>query len=193
MSQQRLTILVLLAASWPSVAAAAGSVACPSSPAADRKPATSVWNLKPSQVDVVLALGDSITAGFGMEGKVGGLHEYRGKSWSIGGDANATTLPNFIRQFSPNVSGYSVGRREGSLCWGPVCREKYRAKHDVLNGALSGAMIRNVHFDEMPYLMDELAGQGLDVDNTWKVRGVCVRPSGSIDLIEGGALNQTSV
>ena len=60
----------------------------------------------------MLALGDSISAGFGMEGKRGGLHEYRGKSWSIGGDANATTLPNFLRQFSPNVSGYSLGRRE---------------------------------------------------------------------------------
>jgi hypothetical protein len=63
-------------------------------------------------VDVVLALGDSITAGFGMEGKIGGLHEYRGKSWSIGGDANATTLPNFVKQYNPNVTGYSIGRRE---------------------------------------------------------------------------------
>lgn len=96
-------------------AAAADTVACPSSPSSAsqrHEPATSVWNLKPSQVDVVLALGDSISAGFGMEGKRGGLHEYRGKSWSIGGDANATTLPNYLRQFSPNVTGYSVGRRE---------------------------------------------------------------------------------
>ena len=106
-----LRVLVLAVGPW--VAAGAGQQ--------QREPATSVWNLKPAQVDVVLALGDSITAGFGMEGKVGGLHEYRGKSWSIGGDANATTLPNFIKQFSPNVSGYSVGRREGSLCWGPLC------------------------------------------------------------------------
>lgn len=66
----------------------------------------------PAQVDVVMALGDSITAGFGMEGKRGGLHEYRGKSWSIGGDDNATTLPNFLRHYNPNITGYSVGRRE---------------------------------------------------------------------------------
>jgi hypothetical protein len=47
----------------------------------------------------------------------------------------------------------------------------HRKKHDVLNGALSGAMVRNVHFDELPYLMDVMAEQGLDVDNAWKVSG----------------------
>lgn len=46
-------------------------LATPVVDAANEK-ATSVWNLKPSQVDVVLALGDSITAGFGMEGRIGG-------------------------------------------------------------------------------------------------------------------------
>lgn len=71
------------------------------------------------------------------------MHEYRGRSWSIGGDANATTLPNYIKAFNPNVTGYSIGRREGSLCWGPVCRDVHRKRHDILNGALSGAMIRN--------------------------------------------------
>lgn len=235
-------------------------------PAAGAAAATSVYNLKPAQVDVVLALGDSITAGFGMEGKIGGLHEYRGKSWSIGGDANATTLPNFIRQHNPNVTGYSIGRREvragvcagsgppfwgarvdrvdaltkththasahrftsltpnpptnhhyyythtqGSLCWGPLCRDVHRKKHDVLNGALSvrwafvfvflcfntpiplpqnmiapssthtihstetpntkkGAMIRNIHFDEFPYIIDVMSEMGIDVANSWKVR-----------------------
>lgn len=31
-------------------------------------------------------------------------------------------------------------------------------------------MIRNVHFDEIPYLMQEMAEQGVDIANTWKVR-----------------------
>jgi len=46
----------------------------------------------------------------------------------------------------------------------------HRKKHDVLNGALSGAMIRNVHFDELPYLMEVMAEQGVDVASAWKVR-----------------------
>jgi hypothetical protein len=59
-----------------------------------------------------MALGDSITAAFGANGRKGGLHEYRGVSWSMGGDANATTLPNFIRLHNPNLTGYSWGKRE---------------------------------------------------------------------------------
>src|SRR6056297_2935306 len=70
---------------------------CPtfSRPAA---PCTSVWSMRPSQVDVVLAVGDSITAAFGARGKRGGFHESRGLSWSIGGDEGALTLPNFIKE-----------------------------------------------------------------------------------------------
>lgn len=33
-----------------------------------------------------MAIGDSITAAFGWEGIEGGLDEFRGQSWSIGGD-----------------------------------------------------------------------------------------------------------
>ena len=111
--------------------------------------AKSVWSLKPSQVDIVMATGDSITAAFGANGRKGGLHEYRGISWSIGGDSNATTLPNYLRHYSQDIKGFSVGRREGSLCWGPICRDIHRARHDVFNAALSGAMIRNVVYDEL--------------------------------------------
>ena len=33
-----------------------------------------------------MAIGDSITAAFGLEGIEGGLDEFRGQSWSVGGD-----------------------------------------------------------------------------------------------------------
>ena len=33
-----------------------------------------------------MAIGDSITAAFGMMGIEGGIDEFRGQSWSIGGD-----------------------------------------------------------------------------------------------------------
>lgn len=143
-------------------------VVCPSftRPA---EPCTSVWNLRPSQVDVVLALGDSITAAFGAKGKRGGFHESRGLSWSIGGDEGATTLPNFIKQHNPNLTGYSLGSRETSLCWGPVCRGVHRQRHDQLNGALSGSMIRNVWYDQLDYLEDQMIAMNIDMATTWKV------------------------
>ena len=46
-----------------------------------------------------MALGDSITAGFGLEGFTGLYNEYRGRSWSIGGDDGQLTLPNIIKYF----------------------------------------------------------------------------------------------
>jgi hypothetical protein len=59
-------------------------------------------------------------------------HEFRGKSWSMGGDPNATTLPNFIMNYSPELSGYSLGKREVRLCWGFVCRDVHVPGHDKM-------------------------------------------------------------
>jgi hypothetical protein len=48
---------------------------------------TSVHKLRPSDIKVVGALGDSLTAALGANAKtiIGLLSEYRGRSWSIGG------------------------------------------------------------------------------------------------------------
>lgn len=122
--------------------AASPSLSC--SPITRKTEAKSVYNLSPSQVDVVMALGDSVTAAFGAMGRQGHLHEFRGQSWAMGGDSNATTLPNYIKEHSPFLKGYSEGKRPGSLCWGPVCRDIHRPNVDRLNAALSGAMIKNI-------------------------------------------------
>ncbi|KFQ86329.1 Phospholipase B1, membrane-associated, partial [Phoenicopterus ruber ruber] len=81
----------------------------PSSP-----PATSVHSLKPADVKIIAALGDSLTAGTGIasDNLLDLDTEYRGLSWSIGGDAsleNVTTLPNIFREFSDTITGYSTG------------------------------------------------------------------------------------
>lgn len=69
-------------------------------------------DLRPDDVGLVLALGDSITAGFGLKGD---LAEYRGESFSAGGDPGAWTLPNLLRTFGGNakVAGASRGVRRG--------------------------------------------------------------------------------
>ncbi|XP_037261739.1 phospholipase B1, membrane-associated [Falco rusticolus] len=81
----------------------------PSSP-----PATSVHFLKPADVKIIAALGDSLTAGTGIASdNLLDMHtEYRGLSWSIGGDEsleNRTTLPNIFREFNAAIVGYSTG------------------------------------------------------------------------------------
>ena len=63
---------------------------------------TNVRQLHPSQVAVVAALGDSITAAFALNNKP---FEYRLWSWSIGAEeANVTaTLANLIRNQNPKL------------------------------------------------------------------------------------------
>uniref|UniRef100_A0A3B3QLG3 Si:ch211-214p16.3 n=1 Tax=Paramormyrops kingsleyae TaxID=1676925 RepID=A0A3B3QLG3_9TELE len=76
--------------------------------------------LRPADIKVLAALGDSLTAANGAGGSPNNildvLVEYRGLSW-IGGDENltsVTTLPIF-REFNPNLTGFAVGTgNEGS-------------------------------------------------------------------------------
>ena len=93
-------------------------------------------------------MGDSITAGFGMNGASAGLVEVlsfhtphphthhpisimlflfltplqvRGKSHSIGGDPNATTLANYLKFYSPDIQGASLGQHVVEFCSGDIC------------------------------------------------------------------------
>lgn len=74
---------------------------------------TSVHRLTPGDVDVVGAIGDSLTAAngaFAIDG-LQTLLEGRGVSWSIGGKDNwrrFITLPNLLKEFNPNLYGYST-------------------------------------------------------------------------------------
>uniref|UniRef100_A0A8C7Y136 Si:ch211-214p16.3 n=1 Tax=Oryzias sinensis TaxID=183150 RepID=A0A8C7Y136_9TELE len=77
---------------------------------------TSVHELRPGDIKVVATVGDSLTAANGVGAKTDNilllLTEYRGLSWSIGGDENlttVTTLPNILREFNPTLTGYSTG------------------------------------------------------------------------------------
>ncbi|KAG7239707.1 hypothetical protein INR49_028643 [Caranx melampygus] len=77
---------------------------------------TSVHELRPGDIKVVAAVGDSLTAGNGIASSPSNildvLRQYRGLSWSIGGDGNlttVTTVPNILKYFNHNLTGYSVG------------------------------------------------------------------------------------
>ncbi|XP_006880749.1 PREDICTED: phospholipase B1, membrane-associated [Elephantulus edwardii] len=90
-------------------------IRCPDKDPSDSIP-TSVHRLKPADIKVIGALGDSLTAGNGAGSTPGNvldvLTQYRGLSWSVGGDQNlstVTTLANILREFNPSLRGFSVG------------------------------------------------------------------------------------
>ncbi|XP_053538589.1 phospholipase B1, membrane-associated [Ictalurus punctatus] len=98
----------------PKVANWGSDFSCTHTGPSDTVP-SSVHRLRPGDISVVAAVGDSITAGFGAKAEniLQLLNEERGVSWSIGGDETletVTTLPNILKKFNPNVFGFSQGR-----------------------------------------------------------------------------------
>ncbi|XP_073942584.1 phospholipase B1, membrane-associated-like [Choristoneura fumiferana] len=82
-----------------------------------RQPPTSVHRLRPGDIDVVAAIGDSLAAGSGAleEFALGAFVEYRGVSWCAGGESNwreFLTLPNILKEYNPGLTGYSTGTGE---------------------------------------------------------------------------------
>ncbi|XP_065192572.1 phospholipase B1, membrane-associated-like [Sycon ciliatum] len=143
---------------------------------------SSVHALRPQDVRVVMAMGDSITAGFGMMGKQGtvfkDLIEYRGQSWSIGGDAQAYTLATIIRHFSPDLVGASLGSHQVEVCWGYLCPSFHEPVQDRLNSAQTGAMMYDmIHTlnSQVDYIIGELKKmQQVDMRKDWKVLTIFV-------------------
>lgn len=73
---------------------------------------TSIHKLRPGDIDVIAAMGDSVTAASGAASSdvLEVFMENRGLSWSIGGQwdwKNATTLANILKAYNPNLVGYS--------------------------------------------------------------------------------------
>jgi phospholipase B1 len=73
--------------------------------------AETVHELTPRDIAAVGALGDSVTAGFGARASslIDLIVEARGASWSIGGDGDASTIPNFFRVYNDQLDGFSLG------------------------------------------------------------------------------------
>ncbi|XP_055486724.1 phospholipase B1, membrane-associated [Leucoraja erinacea] len=88
-------------------------LSCPESSPSETVP-KSVHRIRPADVKLIGALGDSLTVGYGARAR--NLFElpmqYQGVAWSIGGDKGleaVTTLPNILKKFNPNIYGYSSG------------------------------------------------------------------------------------
>ncbi|VDO55551.1 unnamed protein product [Haemonchus placei] len=75
---------------------------------------TNVNSVRPADIKLVMALGDSLTAanGAGAEDPVGVILQYRGLAFQAGGDNSLeqhVTIPNILKKYNPDLFGYSVG------------------------------------------------------------------------------------
>ncbi|XP_029973344.1 phospholipase B1, membrane-associated-like [Salarias fasciatus] len=137
-------------------------------PCTERNPSaatpTSVHKLRPADIKVVAAVGDSLTAANGVGANPDNLlqviTQYRGLSWSIGGDENittVTTLPNILREFNPSLTGFSEGTGGHT--------EPKSFLNQAVPGAKSGDMVEQVRA-----LVDIMKTDSrIDFNNDWKV------------------------
>ncbi|XP_011300169.1 phospholipase B1, membrane-associated-like [Fopius arisanus] len=123
---------------------------------------TSVHKLRPGDIDVIGAMGDSLTAGFGLFGS--DIHtmfvENRGATALGGGQGtwrDTLTVPNILKVFNPKLVGYCK-----SDAW------THQAKSEF-NVAESGSMS-----EDMPFMAETLIKRikndaRVDIKNHWKL------------------------
>ncbi|XP_078037527.1 phospholipase B1, membrane-associated-like [Augochlora pura] len=123
---------------------------------------TSVHRLRPGDIDIIGAMGDSLTAGNGIFAKsvFEIVIESRGASGSSGGQGTwrtYTTLPNILKEFNPKLIGYALGDSY-------VTHEA--SQFDV---AELGAMSRDMPF-MAEYLVNKLRKDPrVDIKKHWKL------------------------
>ncbi|KAF0023736.1 hypothetical protein F2P81_024366 [Scophthalmus maximus] len=125
---------------------------------------TSVHELRPADIKVVAAVGDSLTAGNGIASSPNNvldvLKQYRGLSWSIGGDDNlttVTTLPNILKHFNHNLTGYSLGMG------------KQTTPQAFLNQAVAGAKSKDLPSQVRTLVARMKNDSRINFESDWKV------------------------
>ncbi|CAG8601318.1 4500_t:CDS:2, partial [Cetraspora pellucida] len=147
-------------------------------------PPASVHDLRPDDIKVIMALGDSITAGFQADATcdennntANKLYEYRGVSYAMGGDTGAVSVANFFKYYSPELKGASLGYHHIEVCYGVLCPPKqYKPELDQMNAAQSGAMAKNLDH-EVEYLLQQIQKEPEEIRNSWKFLNVFVGPN----------------
>jgi hypothetical protein len=155
---------------------------CPALPA---HTPTDITDLMPSNIGVVAALGDSITAGFAMDGlsdPLLALDEFRGKTSAVGGDKDALTIGNFIARYNPRVQGRALGHRLGEMTGSTY---KYKPEVDHLNAAQSGAQ-SSVLVREVSYVVQQMkSNPKIDFANDWKSVSVLIGANDGCSICRG--------
>lgn len=121
-----------------------------------------VHTLKPSDIRLVAALGDSITAGLGAKATnpLGITLENRGVSWSIGGEKtleDVVTLPNILKKFNKNLFGYSDRT------------SMVNTQSQNFNVAISGQKAEHIPTQARKLIDLMKSSKDIDFENDWKL------------------------
>lgn len=125
----------------------------------------SVHRLRPSDIQVIAALGDSLTAAVGANAKtsLGLLIENREVSWSIGGKdtlkKGIVTLPNIIKRFNSKLVGFSL--KSSFLLTS--------RKGVGFNAAVSGQEARHVLNQAKTLIKRFKESKIIDINNDWMI------------------------
>ncbi|KFB43208.1 AGAP006396-PA-like protein [Anopheles sinensis] len=123
---------------------------------------TSVDKLRPGDIDIIGAIGDSLTAGNGAMATniLEVLIENKGLSWSIGGQGTwrqFLTLPNILKEFNPKLYGY------------PTKDGLSSRKSALFNAAEGGAMSQDIPYQARNLVKRMLSDRKVDIANHWKM------------------------
>uniref|UniRef100_A0A7E4ZW18 Phospholipase B1, membrane-associated n=1 Tax=Panagrellus redivivus TaxID=6233 RepID=A0A7E4ZW18_PANRE len=126
--------------------------------------------VRPADIKIVAALGDSLTAGNGAGAQPGDplalLLQYRGLSFGGGGDKNLSqhvTIPNILRAFNPSVFGYALGISANDV-WA----------HAHLNLGFPGAESGDLPGQAKKLVQLMNAHKEVDVQNDWKLVNIFI-------------------
>ncbi|ETN71380.1 GDSL-like protein [Necator americanus] len=136
---------------------------------ASKKIPRNVNSVRPADIKLVMAMGDSLTAanGAGAEDPLGVVLQYRGLAFQAGGDKSLdehATIPNILRKYNPNLFGYSIGIGSPNV-W-EISR---------LNVAMPGA---EAH--DLPRQAQQLVGllqshpEAVNMNNDWKLLNIFI-------------------
>lgn len=123
---------------------------------------TSVHRLRPGDIDIVGAIGDSLTAGNGAMATniIQVSTENKGLSWTIGGQKTwrtFLTIPNILKEYNPKLYGFSLGDGLGT----------HRSSR--FNTAEIGAMSRDITHQAWNLIARMKSDPNVDMQNHWKV------------------------
>ncbi|XP_040151381.1 phospholipase B1, membrane-associated-like isoform X1 [Anopheles arabiensis] len=123
---------------------------------------TSVDRLRPGDIDIIGAIGDSLTAGNGAMATniLEVLIENKGLSWSIGGQGTwrqFLTLPNILKEYNPKLYGY------------PTKDGLSTRKASLFNAAEGGAMSQDIPYQARNLVKRMLSDRKVDINNHWKM------------------------
>ncbi|KAM4690558.1 phospholipase B1, membrane-associated-like [Rhinophrynus dorsalis] len=139
---------------------------------------TTVDRVKPADVKIVAALGDSLTAGIAANATnvLEIPNEYRQLSWCIGGYGNLSdviTLPNILKLFNPDIVGFAKRR---TVSYRPASLED-----TGLNLAVTGANSFLLPHQTRRLIDTIRSFPGVHYEQDWKVVTIFI---GSNDLCD---------